>query len=634
MIYFRGSAFVLISILLFSYQTNCFATDQEEESTGYITGVVYDGNMNPLIRATVIVMGTSYGAMTDSTGNYSILNLPAGEYTLQGRMIGLPSETLDSITVIEGQATWQDFILGYDIPMRYEWPLREDSPDTYTTLFLRIIGDIEIPIEGLFARTERRYCPVTQLSGFSFLVNVPGGRSTVTICLPYIGVKVFEDLEFSDDNPPVIILDASRKDLPVDSLTSANPLEIADFTEDEWLAPGFTINRTTIALTKWGNNELQNSGFIRKTIVLHSPYAQGSWRILLVYCDRVVVLADGVDPVEYPIEFPSVKIVYTSRDSRYVLAYDAIGKGYSSGDVILLDTVTGNSVRFDPSPERLDIPRDILPPEILICSMNQSIMFFNSGILGIMGVNSMKFFNENGELFFTRTYDHFTLRLWQWNHWLSADGSRIFALGYKEGKKYFFTFDNNFRILSEVYIPDSIWTTKFGTLRGSDTSLTKVLATDDGGSLFVLDTQSGQLMHRFSEVNILNSKLSRNGCYVGYISRENMMDDHNNLLGFNDNCFVWNLDTGSILHNFRGTEEWPMMNLCAVTDLGGIVLMLTERFNRSRINSRLAIIAGNGELLWMSSARRVYDFLGIADNGMRIAYTDGRFVNILSFTQE
>lgn len=98
-------------IVLFFIITSTFA--------GSIRGYVCDSNGNPLTGATVMVVGTSFGAMTDGHGEYLIEDLEPGLYSLSAFMVGMSSRTAEGIRVYENQITSYDFgesgfISGYD----------------------------------------------------------------------------------------------------------------------------------------------------------------------------------------------------------------------------------------------------------------------------------------------------------------------------------------------------------------------------------------------------------------------------------------------------------------------------------------------------------------------------------------
>ncbi len=91
----RISIFVLLMVTLCT--TLVFA------QYGKISGVVTDQETKePLVGATVILMGTAYGSSTDVDGNYVILNVPAGTYDVKVSYIGYQSTTIQGIKVLAG----------------------------------------------------------------------------------------------------------------------------------------------------------------------------------------------------------------------------------------------------------------------------------------------------------------------------------------------------------------------------------------------------------------------------------------------------------------------------------------------------------------------------------------------------
>ncbi len=73
---------------------------------GSIKGKVLDVKTGEtLIGANVYIVSTCQGARTDIDGNYSILNVQPGTYTLRATYIGYKSITRDNVTVLPGIAT-------------------------------------------------------------------------------------------------------------------------------------------------------------------------------------------------------------------------------------------------------------------------------------------------------------------------------------------------------------------------------------------------------------------------------------------------------------------------------------------------------------------------------------------------
>ena len=81
------------------------------QTTGKISGVVMDRETGtPLAGANVIIAGTQMGAAADLKGEFYILNVPPGSYTVEARMIGF------STTQIEGVRGF----LNRTIPLEFE----------------------------------------------------------------------------------------------------------------------------------------------------------------------------------------------------------------------------------------------------------------------------------------------------------------------------------------------------------------------------------------------------------------------------------------------------------------------------------------------------------------------------------
>lgn len=78
--------------------------------TGKITGKVTDKQTGePLIGANVIVLNTDYGSATDINGEYTIYNIPPGNYDLRASFIGYQSVTIQNIRVVSGLTQEVDF---------------------------------------------------------------------------------------------------------------------------------------------------------------------------------------------------------------------------------------------------------------------------------------------------------------------------------------------------------------------------------------------------------------------------------------------------------------------------------------------------------------------------------------------
>jgi len=74
-------------------------------TTGKISGHVRDQNKSPLPGATVAVLNQPFGAISDATGLYNIINVPPGTYSLRVTFIGYESLTIEDVNVSADHTT-------------------------------------------------------------------------------------------------------------------------------------------------------------------------------------------------------------------------------------------------------------------------------------------------------------------------------------------------------------------------------------------------------------------------------------------------------------------------------------------------------------------------------------------------
>ena len=82
-----------------------------QQTTGKISGNVSSSDGAGLAGANVQVDGTAMGAATDGDGNYTILNVPAGKYSMTASYIGYKNTTTSNVEVKTNLTTPQDFSL-------------------------------------------------------------------------------------------------------------------------------------------------------------------------------------------------------------------------------------------------------------------------------------------------------------------------------------------------------------------------------------------------------------------------------------------------------------------------------------------------------------------------------------------
>ena len=86
----------------------CAAPLAAQEGDGKIEGTVSDQAGVPLANAQVLIVGTSYGAVTNDRGYYFINNVPVGTYTVRAQFIGYAPTEVRGVRVQGGQTQTVD----------------------------------------------------------------------------------------------------------------------------------------------------------------------------------------------------------------------------------------------------------------------------------------------------------------------------------------------------------------------------------------------------------------------------------------------------------------------------------------------------------------------------------------------
>ena len=147
---------------------------------GKVAGSVTDGTTGePLIGVNVVIEGTLQGAPTNADGDYVILNVRPGAYTLVFSYIGFQTKRVTDVAVSTGQTTRMDMELeeqmieGEEIIVRAERPLvQKDLTASKKTVIAEEID--ALPVESLFGVLATQAGVSTGASGE---LHVRGGRS-------------------------------------------------------------------------------------------------------------------------------------------------------------------------------------------------------------------------------------------------------------------------------------------------------------------------------------------------------------------------------------------------------------------------------------------------------------------------
>ena len=142
--------------------------------TGSIKGSVLDAKTTEsLIGASVLIQGTTIGAATDLNGNYTILNVSPGTYTLEASYISYHSVIKKEIVVENNKETVVDFLLNSkDISLKEVQVVAKANRESENILLLeqkkalivtQTVGARELSRKGISDARDA----VAQVSGIS-----------------------------------------------------------------------------------------------------------------------------------------------------------------------------------------------------------------------------------------------------------------------------------------------------------------------------------------------------------------------------------------------------------------------------------------------------------------------------------
>lgn len=176
----------MLAILLFCCSEAVFAG-----TNGKITGAIKDKETgDALPGVNVILDGTSMGAATNAKGEFSVINVPAGVYSVSTSMIGYTKITKQNVRVLPDFTTRLDFDLSAEALSGEEVVIIVDRPliqkDQTMTMAVTSSDEIKnLPIRGFQAAANLGSgfvidATTRNLDGGTGNVNVRGGRPSET----------------------------------------------------------------------------------------------------------------------------------------------------------------------------------------------------------------------------------------------------------------------------------------------------------------------------------------------------------------------------------------------------------------------------------------------------------------------
>ncbi len=108
----RKSNLYLLSVLIAAMLVFFTQPNFAQGTAGKLTGKVIDAQTKePLLGANIIVEGTTVGGVTNPNGEFIIINVPAGEYSVTASMIGYGKTRIEKVSIIVDRTTRLSFAL-------------------------------------------------------------------------------------------------------------------------------------------------------------------------------------------------------------------------------------------------------------------------------------------------------------------------------------------------------------------------------------------------------------------------------------------------------------------------------------------------------------------------------------------
>ncbi len=104
------------NVVLFVVMLSMISGQLQAGTTGKIMGTVRDAETrDPIPFANVLIEGTAMGAAADATGEYFIINVPVGRWTLIGRMMGYGDISIVGVWVSADMSTHMDMEMSTEV---------------------------------------------------------------------------------------------------------------------------------------------------------------------------------------------------------------------------------------------------------------------------------------------------------------------------------------------------------------------------------------------------------------------------------------------------------------------------------------------------------------------------------------
>ena len=648
-------SFALLFALLLPFLSHAIESElNAEPETGTIIGRVAQAFVSEVYgvddtigNATVMLRGTPLGAMTDSTGVFVISSVPMGNYELSPSAIGYASSFVSVQVTCDDTVDVGDIFLspGYPCPIHYFiWPRFE----TVREIDIELIFDSMLHNREDLVQFYYRYtCLPSTRNGNIYRICL--SDSSLSFQCKVAGYRELNiNLDGESDRNGVYSIN-------LDSLLTHSPRcteeslfdHIPDFTHhespDQWITDDYSAVHEYVNITLYGDRDLVDWGYIGHRLFYDDNDERS---ILLVYHNRAVSLRSGCEPQIFNFEFP-VKRFYVSDNYRYLFVLESVGYRFQGGDAQLIDTYSGESICFDPTPENPEPDRAVGQEGSF--SIRGSVWFWpfylvaNNGSLVRIDDESIHFYDVDYTVASIIQTDEIPLYLY--NARLSQDGDSLLVIGLYDDKKYVAVmFDVHGRMRRMVDLESN--EDQFPNCAISiSPDLTQVLLYQSRSSqqnYTRLFTTTGQILYEWNEWfwDMLFSESGNLLCLNSNHTENRYVD-------------VFSIDTLSTVltipnnHHLETRQDLTIISrILGISDNGYFIVQLFSEMDnamdlqpiRSAYNDgiaiRLALFDVTGNIIWLSPCFNFDQFpnrFSISSDGLSLSYMEGIFLHTITF---
>ncbi len=118
----------LHSLFVLGLLAALFFAPAARAQSGKLAGTIVDDAGEPVIGATVFLVGTTLGSVTDLNGNYVVLQIPPAAYSVRFSSVGYTTKIMEGVRIASNQTTDVDVTLSEEVIEGEEVVVTADQP--------------------------------------------------------------------------------------------------------------------------------------------------------------------------------------------------------------------------------------------------------------------------------------------------------------------------------------------------------------------------------------------------------------------------------------------------------------------------------------------------------------------------